>query len=308
MNTYLDVRPHVAEALARGAPVVALESTVIAHGLPRPHNLETARRMEAAVREEGATPATVGILHGRLIAGLSQQELDLLANAEHVYKVSRRDFSSVLQSGTPGATTVAATMWIASEAKIPVFATGGIGGVHRGVNDTLDISADLTELARTRVAVICSGAKIILDLPRTLELLETLGVPVVGYGTSEFPAFYARESGLALDSRVNSPEDAARLMTIQWELGLSSGIVFCNPPPESSALDRAQMESLINGALAAADAQGIRGKEVTPYLLEYLSRASSGATLKANIDLLVSNARMAARIAVAYAAIVCGPR
>jgi pseudouridine-5'-phosphate glycosidase len=303
MNPYLDIRPEVAAALTLGGKVVALESTVISHGLPRPHNLETARRMEAAVRKEGAVPATIGLLNGRFIVGLSHEEIELLANADEVHKVSRRDLSAVLASRKLGATTVAATILIASQAGISVFATGGIGGVHRGVQETLDISADLAELARTPVAVVCSGAKIILDLPRTLELLETLGVPVVGFRTSSFPAFYVRESGLNLDLRVESAEEAARLMSIQWQLGLSSGIVFCNPPPESSALDRAQTESLIKTALIAANSEGIRGKAVTPYLLSYLSQASGGATLKANMDLLVSNASVAAQIAVAHTAL-----
>jgi pseudouridine-5'-phosphate glycosidase len=300
MNAYLDIRLEVAATLARGGPVVALESTVIAHGLPRPHNLETARRMEAAVRDAGAVPATVGLLNGRLIVGLTAEEIEWIANTDSVHKVSRRDLSAVLQTRKPGATTVAATMWIAAHAGISVFATGGIGGVHRGVQETLDISADLAELARTRVAVICAGAKIILDLPRTLELLETLGVPVVGYRTSSFPAFYVRESGLDLDLGVASPEEAARLMTIQWELGLSSGILFCNPPPESSALDRQKTESLIQAALVASKSEGIQGKAVTPYLLSQVSSASRGATLKSNIDLLINNATVAAQIAVAH--------
>ena len=303
MNSYLDIRPEVAAAINCGGPIVALESTVISHGLPRPHNLETAHRMEAAVRKEGAVPATVGLLNGRLIVGLAHEEIELLASAKTVHKVSRRDLSAVLQSRKPGATTVAATILIASQAGISVFATGGIGGVHRGVQDTLDISADLVELARTPVAVVCAGAKIILDLPRTLELLETLGVPVVGFRTSSFPAFYVRESGLNLDLRVESAEEAARLMSIQWQLGLSSGIVFCNPPPESCALDRTQTESLIQAALIAANSEGIQGKAVTPYLLSHLSKASGGATLKANMDLLVSNASAAAQIAVACTAL-----
>ena len=258
--------------------------------------------MEAAVRSEGAVPATVGLLHGRLVVGLKGEEIELLANTDEVHKVSRRDLSAVLQSRKPGATTVAATILIASQVGISVFATGGIGGVHRGVQETLDISADLVELARTPVAVVCAGAKIILDLPRTLELLETLGVPVVGFRTSSFPAFYVRESGLTLDLRVESAEEAARLMSVQWELGLSSGIVFCNPPPESSALNREQTESLIKSALVAANSEGIQGKSVTPYFLGYLSKASGGATLKANMDLLVSNASVAAQIAVAQSA------
>jgi len=276
---------------------------VISHGLPRPNNLETARRIEAAVRKQGAVPATVGLSNGRLIVGLSDQEVELLANADGVHKVSRRDLSAVLQTRKLGATTVAATILIASQAGISVFATGGIGGVHRGVQETLDISADLTELARTPVAIVCAGAKIILDLPRTLELLETLGVPVVGYRTSSFPAFYVRESGLGLDLRVDSPEEAAELMCVQSQLGLSSGIVFCNPPPEESSLDRTHTESLIEAALASAHSAGIRGKAVTPYLLSYLSQASGRASLKANIELLVNNAGVAAQIAVARSAL-----
>jgi pseudouridine-5'-phosphate glycosidase len=259
--------------------------------------------MEAEVRKQGAIPATIGLLNGRLIVGLSDQEIELLANAEGVHKVSRRDLSTVLQTRKPGATTVAATVWIASQAGISVFATGGIGGVHRGVQETLDISADLTELARAPVAVVCAGAKIILDLPRTLELLETLGVPVVGYRTSNFPAFYVRESGLALDLRVESPEEAARLMSVQWELGLSSGIVFCNPPPETSALNRVETESLIEAALVSAHSAGIKEKAVTPYLLGHLSKSSGGASLRANIALLIANAGLAGQIAVALSAL-----
>ncbi|MGH9712394.1 MAG: pseudouridine-5'-phosphate glycosidase [Candidatus Acidiferrales bacterium] len=299
MNPYLDVRPEVAKALAASRPVVALESTVISHGLPRPHNLETARETEAAVRAEGAVPATIGLLDGRLIVGLTRAEIELLASAEHVAKVSRRDLATVLNARKPGATTVAATMIIAAQAGIRVFATGGIGGVHRGAQKTLDISADLSELARTPVAVVCSGAKVILDLPRTLEALETLGVPVVGYGTSQFPAFYVQESGLALDSRVDTPQEAARIIALQWALGMNSGIVFCNPPPAASALPRQQVESLIEAALSSAGAAGIQGKAVTPYLLEHLAKASGGQTLATNIALLINNARVAAQIAVA---------
>jgi pseudouridylate synthase len=304
MNSYLDVRPEIADALAAGRPVVALESTVISHGLPRPHNLETARKMEAAVRDAGAVPATIGLLDGRLIVGLSRTEVELLASAESVAKVSRRDFAVVLDSKQAGATTVAATMIIAAQAGIQLFATGGIGGVHRGAQNTFDISADLPELARTPVAVVCSGAKVILDLPRTLELLETLGVPVVGYGTSKFPAFYVQESGLTLDARVDTPLDAARIITTQSTLGLTSGIVICNPPPAASALPRKQVESLIEDALQSAEAAGIQGKAVTPYLLDYLAKSSGGKTLQTNIDLLINNARVAAQIAVAHTSLV----
>jgi pseudouridylate synthase len=304
MNSYLDVRPEIADALAAGRPVVALESTVISHGLPRPHNLETARKMEAAVRDEGAVPATIGLLEGRLIVGLSGAEIELLANSQHVAKVSRRDLAAVLNSRQPGATTVAATMIIAAQAGIRIFATGGIGGVHRGAQNTFDISADLPELARTPVGVVCSGAKVILDLPRTLEMLETLGVPVVGYGTSEFPAFYAQESGLALHARVDTPLEAARLIAIHWALGLTSGIVICNPPPAASSLPRKQVESFIEAALKSAETVGIQGKAVTPYLLDHLAKASGGKTLQTNITLLINNVRVAAQIAVTHSSLV----
>jgi pseudouridine-5'-phosphate glycosidase len=303
MNPYLEIRPEVCDALAAGRPVVALESTVISHGLPRPRNLETARQMEAAVRNEGAVPATIGLLDGRLVVGLSSGEIELLARAEHVAKVSRRDLAAVLNSRRTGATTVAATMIIAAQAGIHIFATGGVGGVHRGAQYNFDISADLSELARTPVAVVCSGAKVILDLPRTLELLETLGVPIVGYGTSEFPAFYVRESGLTLDARVDSPQEAARLISVHEALGLSSGMIFCNPPPASSALGRQEVESLIEAALKSAEAAGIQGKPVTPYLLDHVAKASGGRTLEANVALLVNNARVAAQIAVASTAL-----
>src|SRR5436190_3095949 len=243
----ISVRDDVAAALERRAPVVALESTVIAHGLPRPHNLETARKMEAVVREAGALPATIGILDGKMVVGLTNEQIAFLAESEDVAKVSCSDVSAVLASGRPGATTVAGTMFIAARADIRVLATGGIGGVHRGSENTYDISADLTELSRTPVAVVCAGAKAILDLPRTVEVLETLGIPVVGYGTNEFPAFYSRGSGLPLQHRVDSPDDVARLIRIQWDLGsfgqgFNAGIVIANPPPRESALARAEIE------------------------------------------------------------------
>jgi pseudouridylate synthase len=296
------VHEEVAAALADGTPVVALESTVISHGLPHPHNLETARGMEAAIRAGGAIPATIAVFNGKLVVGTSAGELAFLAESKDVAKVSRADLAAVVASGRAGATTVASTALIAARAGIRVFATGGIGGVHRGVEETLDISADLTELARTPVAVVCAGAKAILDLPRTLEMLETLGVPVAGYGTNELPAFYSRESGLRLQCRVDSAEEAARLMVTQWGLGLSAGIVFANPPPVGSALGRHELEGLIAKALASAVAEKIQGKRVTPYLLEALSKGSGGRTLTANIALLLNNARVAAEVAVAYGA------
>jgi pseudouridylate synthase len=300
LDTTLFIREDVAAALQGGRPVVALESTVIAHGLPRPQNLETAHKMEAAVREEGAIPATIAIIEGRMVAGLSSEQLTTFAASDGIAKVSRADLAAVLASRQTGATTVAATMLIAARAGIRVFATGGIGGVHRGAELSFDISADLPELARTPVAVVCAGAKAILDLPRTLEVLETLGVPVVGYGTNKFPAFYVEDSGLPLQSRVDVAAKAARLMQAHWDVGFTSGIVFCNPPPSGSALRKQEVDAWVARALESATAAGIRGKAVTPYLLDYLAKASEGQTLQTNVALLVQNARVAAQIASAY--------
>jgi pseudouridine-5'-phosphate glycosidase len=307
LEKFLTVREDVAAAIAAGQPVVALESTVIAHGLPRPLNLQTASAMEAAVREAGATPATVGVLNGQLVVGLSPEQIAFLSGAETVAKVSRADLAAVLATGMPGATTVAATMIAAEMAGIRLFATGGIGGVHRGGENSMDISADLTELARTPVAVVCAGAKAILDLPRTLEVLETFGVPVVGYATREFPAFFSRESGLLLVHRVETPEEAAKLMKVQWgsgkrgmNEGTRTGILFANPVPAESALPHGEIEALIAAALRAAEMAGVRGKDVTPYLLQEVARLSGGKTLKANIALLVANATLAGQIAVSY--------
>jgi len=251
LDTKLFVREDVAAALRAGRPVVALESTVIAHGLPRPQNLETARAMEAAVREEGAIPATIAILEGRLVVGLSSEQLAAFAATDGIAKVSRADLAAVMAARQTGATTVAATMLIAARAGISTFATGGIGGVHRGAELTFDISADLPEIARTPVAIVCAGAKAILDLPRTLEMLETLGVPVAGFRTNLFPAFYVEDSGLPLQSRVDTPAEAARLMQVHWQMGLSSGIVFCNPPPSASALRKQEVDAWIAQALQA---------------------------------------------------------
>jgi pseudouridylate synthase len=303
LHNALLIRDDVAAALQARRPVVALESTVIAHGLPRPQNLETARAMEAAVREEGAVPATIAVLEGRLVVGLSPEQLATFAATDGIAKVSRADLAAVLAARQTGAATVAATMLIAALAGIRVFATGGIGGVHRGAELSFDISADLPEIARTPVAVVCAGAKAILDLPRTLEMLETFGVPVVGYRTNKFPAFYVVDSGLPLQSRVDTPGEAAQLMQIHWELGSSSGIVFCNPPPSASALRKEEVDVWIAQALQSAAAEEIRGKAVTPYLLDHLAKASRGQTLETNIALLVHNARMAAQIAKAYRAL-----
>jgi pseudouridine-5'-phosphate glycosidase len=293
LDNVLVIREDVALALQAGQPVVALESTVIAHGLPRPQNLQTARAMEAAVREEGAIPATIAILDGRLVAGLSSEQLAAFAASGGIAKVSRADLAAALAARVTGATTVAATMLIAERAGIRVFATGGIGGVHRGAERSFDISADLPELARTPVAVVCAGAKAILDLPRTLEVLETLGVPVAGYRTNKFPAFYMEDSGLPLQSRVDTPAEAARWMQLHWQLGLMSG----------SALGKQEVDGWIAQALQSAAAAEIRGKAVTPYLLDYLAKASGGKTLQTNIALLVHNARVAAQIAKAYSSL-----
>ena len=305
MTIALEIREEVRKALAKKEPVVALESTVIAHGLPRPQNIETALAMEAAVRKSGAIPATIGILDGRITVGLTREEIEQLAEAKDVVKVSRADLAAVVASKRTGATTVAGTMVIAAMAGIRTFATGGIGGVHRGGESSMDISADLTELARTQVAVVCAGAKAILDLPRTLEVLETLGVPVVGFGTQEFPAFYCRESGLSLLHSVATPKEAADIMSVQWGMpsAQTGGILFVNPPPPESALPRKEAETLIEKAVVEAANQGIRGKNATPFLLQEVTRLSGGRTLKANVDLLISNAGLSGRISVAYSAL-----
>jgi pseudouridine-5'-phosphate glycosidase len=308
----IEICPEVRDALQAGSAVVALESTVVAHGLPHPRNLEAAERMEAGVRREGVVPAMIGVLGGRVVVGLSPEGISVLAGDTGdagdagVAKVSSRDLSALVASGRPGATTVAATAFVAARVGIHVMATGGIGGVHRGGETSLDISADLAEIARTPIAVVCSGAKSILDLERTLEVLETLGVPVVGYRTDELPAFYARGSGLRLEHQVDSAGEAARLMTAGRDLGLPGGIVFCNRPPAGSALDRSEVDSLIDAAMRAAEESGIRGNAVTPFLLRHIGRMGGEWTLEANLSLLADNARVAARIATAYASATAG--
>ncbi|MBL8687559.1 MAG: pseudouridine-5'-phosphate glycosidase [Rhodospirillaceae bacterium] len=293
------VNPEVQAALSASRPIVALESTIIAHGLPYPENLSLARELEGIVRAEGATPATIALIGGRIRVGLDDAQFEILATSRDVAKVSRRDMAAVLASGRLGATTVAGTMIAARLAGIPVFATGGIGGVHRGAETSFDISADLDELAQTQVLVVTAGAKAILDLPKTLEVLETRGVPVVGFGTDTFPAFWCRSSGLRLPLRLDSAEDVARAFDLHRRLGLPSGIVVANPIPEADALDRDMIERAIAAALADADAAGISGKDVTPYLLKRIVDATSGASLRANLALVRNNARLAARIAMA---------
>ncbi|QKI82763.1 pseudouridine-5'-phosphate glycosidase [Kroppenstedtia eburnea] len=297
----LEYSPEVREALAAGKPVVALESTIISHGMPYPENVNTAKEVEEIVRSRGAVPATLAILGGKVKVGLTEAELEHLAHSEEVLKVSRRDLPYVISAGKDGATTVAATMILAEWAGIDVFVTGGIGGVHREGQNTLDISADLNELSRTDVAVVCAGAKSILDIGLTLEYLETHGVPVVGVGTEEFPAFYSRRSGYPLDVSLETPEEIARLIHVKWSLGLKGGVVVANPIPEEDALDADEMDDIIRRALAKAEEQGISGKEVTPFLLDEVKRMTGGASLKANIALVKHNARVGAELAVQLA-------
>lgn len=303
MNSLLSIAPEVSAALAAGRPVVALESTIISHGMPYPQNLEMARRVEAILREEGAVPATIAVADGRIHVGLGDALLERLATAKDVAKLSRRDMGAILASGGLGATTVAATMIAAHLAGIRVFATGGIGGVHRGAETSLDISADLEELARTPVAVVCAGAKSILDLPKTLEYLETRGVPVIGYGTDTLPAFFSRSSGLALALRRDTPEEVAAVLAAQAALGFPAGTVIANPIPEAHAMPEAEIDAVIASALADADREGIAGKAVTPYLLARIVALTEGRSLIANIALVEHNARVGARIAKAWAAL-----
>jgi pseudouridine-5'-phosphate glycosidase len=293
----LIVHPEIQAALDAGRPVVALESTLITHGLPRPDNLEVARALEAAVRESGAVPATIAILSGRITVGLSDEQLAYLAGAENVRKCSRRDLPIVVGRGEDGATTVAGTMIAAHMAGIRVFATGGIGGVHRG--HPFDVSADLIELGRTPVTVVCAGAKAILDLPLTLEVLETQGVPVIGYGTDEFPAFYTRSSGLPVDVRCDTPEEVAAIVRARDALSLPGGIRVAAPIPPDDELPAAEAEAAIARALAEAEAGGIKGKAVTPFLLARVNELTGAASLRANVALLLNNARVASGIAVA---------
>lgn len=299
LSTYLTLSEEVRVALEAQHPVVALESTVIAHGLPYPANLEIARDMEAVIRAEGAVPATIGIRGGKIIVGLSTLEIEQMATAQGVLKVSRRDLAVALATRQLGATTVAGTMLCASLAGIRFFATGGIGGVHRGAERSMDISADLTELSRTPVLVVCAGAKSILDLDLTLEYLETQGVPVLGWQTREFPAFYVRSSGRLLPHRVDDPTTLAALAHAQWECGLHGLVVTC-PIPAAYALDPAPLEAAIEDALRQAQEQGIRGAATTPFLLAHVAKVTGGASVEANKALLLNNARWAARFAHAY--------
>lgn len=301
LNQYLDVNPEVAEAVKAGKPVVALESTIISHGMPYPQNVETALKVEQIIRDNGAVPATTAIIGGRLKAGLTHEEIEYFCKkGQAINKCSRRDIAMICAKGEDGASTVTTTMIIAHMAGIKFFATGGIGGVHRGAQQTFDISADLQELASTPVMVCCAGAKAILDLPLTLEYLETQGVPVLGYGTKELPAFYSRHSGLEVDYRVDTPEECAKAYKVQETLGFKGGILLTNPIPEEYSMDDAVINKAIEDALKEMDEKGIKGKECTPFLLAKVASLTGGSSLDSNIQLVFNNARLMANVAVAY--------
>lgn len=298
LEKYLDINPEIKAAIAQGKAVVALESTIISHGMPYPKNVETALSVEKIVRDNGAIPATIAIMDGMLKVGLTPEEIESLGKSHDVVKASRRDIPFILAKGLTGATTVASTMIIASLAGIKIFATGGIGGVHRGAQETFDISADLQELARTNVAVICAGAKSILDIGLTLEYLETQGVPVVGFGTDELPAFYTSKSGYGVDYRVDTPKELAEALKAKWDLGIDGGAVIANPIPAEYEMDPAVINKAIDTAVKEAEEKGIRGKESTPFLLAKVKELTEGASLDSNIQLVYNNAKVGARIAV----------
>ena len=301
MNKFLDIKPEVAEAIAAGKPVVALESTIISHGMPYPQNVETALNVERIIRENGAVPATIAIIGGRLKAGLTEEEIEYFGKkGQAIHKASRRDLAALCAQGEDGATTVATTMIIAHMAGIKIFATGGIGGVHRGAETTMDISADLEELAQTPVMVVCAGAKSILDLGLTLEYLETKGVPVLGYGTKELPAFYTRTSGFSVDYRVDSPEQLAAIFKAQHDMGLKGGMLVTNPIPEQYAMPLDVINAAIDRAIAECNEKGIHGKETTPFLLARVAELTGGDSLASNIRLVYNNAKVAAQTAAAY--------
>ena len=299
MHAFLQLSPEVAAARAAGKPVVALESTIISHGMPYPQNVQTAREVEQVIRAAGAVPATIALIDGRICVGLADDQLERLGNAQDALKVSRRDLAYVLAEKKLGATTVAATMICAALAGIEVFVTGGIGGVHRGAGTSFDISADLQELARTNVAVVCAGVKSILDIGLTLEYLETHGVPVVSVGQPGFPAFFTRESGFNADFQLDTPEQQARFIRTKWQLGLTGGVVVSNPVPQEAAMRNEEIDGIIAQALRDADAQGVKGKAVTPFLLARIKDLTGGRSLATNIALVKHNALVGARLAVA---------
>ena len=301
LKQFMDITPEIEEAVRTGKPVVALESTILSHGMPYPENLGFAREVEKIIRAEGAVPATMAVIDGRLKAGLTEEELVRMCEAKDVLKVSRRDLPIVVAKKMTGTTTVATTMILANLAGVHVFATGGIGGVHRGGEDSMDISADLQELAHTPVAVVCAGAKMILDIGRTLEYLETMGVPVLGLDTDDFPAFYCRRSGFGVDYNAKTPADVAAIAKAKWDMGLGGGLLIGNPVPEEYAMDFDAMSATIDRALAMAEEAGVKGKNITPFLLAHIVELTGGDSLKTNIQLAFNNARAAARIAVELA-------
>ena len=301
LNDYLDIHPDVENALKNNLPIVALESTIISHGMPYPKNIETALMVEETVRSNNAVPATIAIIKGRLKIGLTKEEIEFLATNDEIKKISRRDLAIAISQKLSGSTTVASTMIIANLARIVVFATGGIGGVHRGAETTLDISADLDELSRTNVCVVCAGVKSILDIGLTLEYLETKGVPVIGYKTSEMPAFYSTKSGFNVDYRIDAAADIADILKTKWDLSINGGVLVTNPIPVAAELESSVMNDAINQAIIEADNEKITGKKITPYLLSKVNEITKGKSLDANIKLIKNNADLAAKIAVHFA-------
>jgi pseudouridine-5'-phosphate glycosidase len=295
-NKFLQVSDEVQSALNDDKPVVALESTIISHGMPYPQNYETAKQVENTVRENGAVPATIAILNGTIKIGLGEDDLQILSNSRDILKASRRDIPVIVSEKLDAATTVSATMICAALAGLKIFATGGIGGVHRDGNSSFDISADLTELAQTNIAVVSAGVKSILDIGLTLEYLETLGVPVIGYGTDEFPAFYTRQSGFKVNYKLDTPEQIGRMIKTKWELGLNGGVIVANPIPEEFSMDKSKIDNAIEEALKNADKKGIKGKDVTPFLLGEIKNITGGSSLDSNIKLVLNNAKLAAQI------------
>ncbi|HRX45632.1 MAG TPA: pseudouridine-5'-phosphate glycosidase [Acholeplasmataceae bacterium] len=300
LKNYLDVKEEVRLALENNQPVVALESTIISHGMPYPQNVEMAKKVETIIRSEGAVPATIAIMNGKIKIGLTDEDLEVFAKSKEVAKVSRRDLASIIAKKTLGATTVASTMMCAEMAGIKFFVTGGIGGVHRGYEETLDVSADLEELAQTNVNVICAGAKAILDLPRTMEFLETKGVPVVGYQTEVLPAFYTRTSNIKLPLSVQTVDELAAMIHVKEDLSLKGGVLVANPIPEEDSLDEAYINQIIDQAIEQSFKDGISGKDTTPYLLKTIVEQTKGKSLEANLALVYNNAKVGAKLAVSY--------
>ena len=301
VKDYLSVTPEITEALAQGKPVVALESTILSHGMPYPENLDFAHQVEKIVRDEGAIPATLAIMGGKLKVGLNAEELEIMCKAENVAKASRRDVAVYLSSNQTAATTVATTMLIADLAGIRIFATGGIGGVHRGAQETMDISADLQEFAHTNVCVVSAGCKSILDIGMTLEYLETFGVPVLGYQTSKFPAFYSADSGFGVDYEVKDAAEVARILKTKWDLGLNGGVLVGNPVPAEYSMDHAVIDKAIDEALRQAKENNIHGKQTTPFLLAKIKELTDGESFDSNVQLALNNARVASKVAVELA-------